>query len=103
MELHLYDSVIFAAATMQFILATGFNITCLLQLIKGFITEGNTPDGPLLYFRNAGSLEHVIQEGLYFTNVRHASTVSYSLTIPQSIIGDGILVCEITLAHALSY
>lgn len=103
MELHLSDSVIFAAATMQFILATSFNITCLLQLIKGFITEGNTPDGPLLYFRNAGSLEHVIQTGLYFTNVRHASIVSYSLTIPQSIIGDGILVCKITLAHTLSY
>ncbi|KAJ7846264.1 hypothetical protein B0H13DRAFT_2363115 [Mycena leptocephala] len=72
-----FNRVIFAAATMQFILATAFNITCLLQLIKGFITEGNTPDGPLIYFRNAGSLEHVFQEGLYFIN---------------SIIGDGILI-----------
>ncbi|KAJ7921200.1 hypothetical protein B0H13DRAFT_2318559 [Mycena leptocephala] len=72
-----FNRVIFAAATMQFILATGFNITCLLQLIKGFITEGNTPDGPMIYFRNAGSLEHVFQVGLYFIN---------------SIIGDGILI-----------
>ncbi|KAJ6537870.1 hypothetical protein B0H19DRAFT_1270263 [Mycena capillaripes] len=72
-----FNRVIFAAATMQFILATGFNITCLLQLIKGFITEGNTLDGPLRYFRNARSLEHVLQEGFYFTN---------------SIIGDGILI-----------
>ncbi|KAJ7707877.1 hypothetical protein B0H14DRAFT_3643407, partial [Mycena olivaceomarginata] len=72
-----FNRVIFAVATIQFILATAHNIACLAQLIKGFITDGNIPDGPFLYFLNVGSTEHVLQEGFYVTN---------------SIIGDAILV-----------
>lgn len=61
--------VLVIMATLQFLISTGHNAACLVQLIRGFITNGDIPNGPFLYFLNMASIEHVTQETFYITNV----------------------------------
>ncbi|KAJ7499647.1 hypothetical protein FB451DRAFT_1385335 [Mycena latifolia] len=71
------NGILLILATLQFMISTGHNVTCLVQLIRGFITNGGTSSGPFLYFLDMASTEHVLQEGFYIAN---------------SVIGDGILI-----------
>jgi len=72
-----FNRVLIVMATLQFLIATGHNITCLVQLIRGFITNGDIPNGPFIYFLDMALSEHVAQEALYITN---------------SLLGDAILI-----------
>ncbi|KAJ7026662.1 hypothetical protein C8F04DRAFT_1124802 [Mycena alexandri] len=72
-----FNRVLIIMATLQFFISTGHNAACLVQLIRGFITNGDTPNGPFIYFLDMASPEHVAQEAFYITN---------------SVLGDAILI-----------
>ncbi|KAJ7699675.1 hypothetical protein B0H17DRAFT_1196280 [Mycena rosella] len=71
------NRILLVLATLQFLISTGHNVTCVVQLIRGFITNGGTSSGPFIYFLDMASTEHVLQESFYIAN---------------SVIGDGILI-----------